>query len=1510
MRFAVTVQGRSTARHVLVGAGPDTPLGQATAAIADALDEPGTELYQGSRRLEPGAPLAEAGLHEGANVSFAARPAAPAQPPPLLELHAVSGGGSGAIHPLPAGRHSVGSAGHCAIRVAGAAPLAAEITVTPDGVVSVVPHEGASLVSVVAPAAAPEPKPQRGEPVVPRPVPPAPVTPQGGGSGALHWPADADLLVRDTVLRWAEPVAPDSAVQPTEDGVALDFNRPPRIVAPVALTRHRIPKRPTFRGRNPFPLVMVIAPAVMGIGMAFLLHNLLYSMFAFFSPVFALANWITSRRNGRKNYKRDLAEYYVLKADKERAIDRAVRDERILRLGLTADPAALRLIATGPGSRLWERRRRDPDHLVLRLGTANQPSMLEVEDADRGGEFNERVRWDVPGLPVGLALADRGVVGLAGPPERIRPLAGWLLAQIAVLHSPHGVRIAVLTDPDRAADWEWLRWLPHLRSPYGPTLLIGNDPETVGHRLSELTGTLTRRQEAAKSPTARAIFSDPDLVVLVDGARRMRDLPGMMQLFKDGPNMRMFCLCVDREVRMLPKEATSVVVDDGERLTLRQDGLPEFAEIRPDLVDPDWFEDVARALAPLRDATIDDGSVLPDRLRLTELLELAVPDADVIAERWQTKPASSVAPIGMGYDGPLSIDLVQDGPHALIAGTTGSGKSELLQTLVASLAVANRPDELTFLLVDYKGGSAFRDCVHLPHTLGMVTDLDGHLVSRVLESLAAELRRRERLLAEYGAKDQPDYLMKRRLEGGMPPLPRLVLVVDEFATLVREVPEFIPGMVSLAQRGRSLGIHLVLATQRPAGVVSADIKANTNLRVALRVLDPNESRDVIDTADSALIPANLPGRALVRLSHRSVAAFQAAYSGAPFLTAEAPATPATAVEVPWLKLGRQDDLPRAQPVSAPESEYGETDLSMLVQAIRRAAEDLKIEQQPRPWLPELPEHVTLAKVHEFATAAGPGPVLAGEPGPFGAPATERGGELPPIAIGIEDLPFIQQQRPIMLDLKTFTHLAILGTARSGRTQALRTLAGALAERYTTAEVHMYGIDAAGGGLSVLEALPHTGAVVGRGDLERVDRLLTRLAGELTRRQELLAEHHGNNLTELRTAMPPGPRPGHLMLFVDGWESLHATVGEHDNGRLLDELHRLLREGAAAGLHVVIAGDRGLSSGRMSNLVEHRVMLRMSDKNEFMVLGMRAQEVPVRVPPGRCWQSGTVAEMQWALLTEDPSGQAQAEALRLIGRTAAQRDAGTLAANRPFSVGKLPIGIEFAAAFGQLTEVKPLVGLLGIGADETGPVTVDFTGRGYAFSVAGPSGSGRSNTLATLAISLLAGRTKLLIVTPRESPLRRLAADPNVRVLASAQPDGKEIEDALEALGAPCVVMIDDVDLLTQVLSLDAPLKNVLRTGRDRGVGLVVAGSAEAMIQNPVSWLGESRRARQGVLLQPQSMNEGDLVGGRLPMEIVRRPLKLGRGYVAHPTTGAATAVALPLTELRDGGDGGADGARV
>ncbi len=217
--------------------------------------------------------------------------------------------------------------------------------------------------------------------------------------------------------------------------------------------------------------------------------------------------------------------------------------------------------------------------------------------------------------------------------------------------------------------------------------------------------------------------------------------------------------------------------------------------------------------------------------------------------RWRVQPRSTSALLGVAAAGPYTVDLRRDGPHVLVGGTTGSGKSELLQTLIASLALGNRPDEMVFVLVDYKGGSAFKECALLPHTAGLVTDLDGHLTARALASLEAELRRRERLLQHLGAKDIEDYQATAGAADAR--LPRLLLVIDEFKALAEELPAFLDGLVRIAAVGRSLGIHLVLATQRPGGIVSSDIKANVNLRIALRVRDAVDSTDVIDAPAGA-----------------------------------------------------------------------------------------------------------------------------------------------------------------------------------------------------------------------------------------------------------------------------------------------------------------------------------------------------------------------------------------------------------------------------------------------------------------------------------------------------------------------------------------------------------------------------------------------------------------------------------------------------------------------------------
>ncbi|MDT0462965.1 FtsK/SpoIIIE domain-containing protein [Streptomyces gibsoniae] len=1453
-------------------------------------------LYLNGTLLDPAARVVGTGVREGVLLGLGApAPAADLVRQGdddglgLAEVHVVSGPGAGRTWRLGPGSHEIGSDPLCAIRLNPGEGVPARglwVTVAADGSASWHRTEEEPGETVRARVAAPPPDDAM---TALRRARPARVdTERTAAPGrAVPWAAGEDLTVGAVLLRLCALVEPDAAVTPSADGYGVDYNRPPRIAPHLDAERVRLPAQPTPPGKRSFPLLMMLAPLVLGLFMVSYSKSYYYLAIVVLSPMMMVSNWATGRRAARKDYEEAERQYVRRKATVEADLREGIARERRVRDVTGPDPAAVALIATGPGGRLWERRRHDPDHLVLRLGTADQPSVRELEDPSRDMHHTS-IRWNIPDTPVGVDIPAHGVVGLAGPAAQVLPVARWLVVQAAVLHSPRDLRIVVLTEPERAADWAWLRWLPHLRpAGAGPVVLVGNDADSTGARVGELVSQIQARKRAAASERGATVFSEPDVLVIADGARRLRDVPGMVQVLTEGPRVRVFSVCLDEQARLLPEESTGVVLADGGRLTVRRPGAPDVEAVRADQVTPQWCEQVARALAPVRDVSPEHDAGLPQQVRLLDLLNQEPPNADAIREGWRARPASTSFVIGSGFDGEFLLDLVKDGPHGLVAGTTGSGKSELLQTFVVSLAAANRPDELTFVLVDYKGGSAFKECAHLPHTLGMVTDLDAHLVERALESLSAELRRREHVLAAADAKDHPEYQAKRAVDPGLRPLPRLLLVIDEFATLVREVPDFVPGLIGIAQRGRSLGIHLILATQRPAGVVTGDIRANTNLRIALRVTDEMESQDIIDTREAATISSATPGRALIRRGPRSADPFQTAWVGAERPRPKEEGAHADeadirrgtvrAAELSWEGLGRSAGLP-AETVVAPFAPRSPapTDLQALVDEIRTAADTLEdFTPESSPWLPALSDALLL----EDLDALG---------------ASREGRLLVPYAM--EDLPALQQRRVAVADLSSFGHLYVIGAPRSGRTQVLRTLAGSAARETSCADVHLYGIDAGGGGLAAIAALPHCGGVVSRHDTERLGRLLRRLNKELTDRQELAQQHDATDITELRRLLPEDERPAHILLLVDGWDALQTILDEHDHGVLAQETVRLVREGAAAGIHLVATSERVLLGGRMAAHNDHKLLLRQGDRNDYQAAGLMPGKIPSSVPPGRGWHVLSGTETQVALLARG-GGTEQAEALRTIGDTARKRDVRVPRRRLPFQIPSLPRSVEFPEAYDKVAAGfrRPLWGLLGLGGDEVEPVGVDLAGSSSVFGVLGPAGSGRSNALASLAVSLLAGGTSLVLLTPRESPLRALARHRTARVF-TGDPSAEDVQAALDALPGPRVVVVDDADLL-MTPAADKVLKEIVVSGRDRGLGLVYAASADSLQSGLSGWTINARRARRGLLLSPKTTAEGDLIGMRLTPSVLRGGTHVGRGWTAGPGS-TLMAVQIPLTTLR------------
>ncbi|MGW7296546.1 FtsK/SpoIIIE domain-containing protein [Streptomyces sp. NPDC054829] len=1556
MRLTLTVVdpfGGGTA-DVVLDADPESTMGDIAQELAKQVGHSGAQvipigqqhplpsgnaplLYVDGYAVDPSATILNSPLREGAVVSLQDPSGClPGEPSGLVELRIVGGPVAGYVHRLGVGRYDIGSgpASHIRIDDPEVDARALTLSVSTDGTCRFKVHgdteaaflDGTPIEEILNPKEDKKEEKKKKK----RKKKKQEESSEGGDSETPPpdpdiWPLGGQIALGNTLVELTRYSPPNAALKWSEDGTGLDYNRPPRLRPPERQTRFRLPSKPREYEARPLPWLMALTPLVGAVVAVLIFQRWYYLIMAGLSPILLFANYYNDKKHGRKSHAKQVKEYEEQKARIEQDAQDALVAERNDRRQAIPDPATVLSLGTGPRTRLWERRRTDRDHLLLRVGTGQLPSEVVLDDPEQDDHKRE-VTWKIEDAPVALNLRGLGVVGMAGPGDSARAMGRWAVAQTAALHSPMDVQFYVLSEQAAQESWDWVRWLPHAKPSGGQdvNVLIGTDAETVGARIGELTQILDARKKAAEQNRGQgSTFSDPDIVVVWDGSRRLRSLPGVVRLLREGPSVSMYAICLDAEERFLPGECQAYVVaepkaeeaprpqqqaqrqeqapggfpsfqawhqntspepshtqePDKLRLRVEEAGAERRKDVRPDFVSPSWCLRLARSVSSLRDISGEtEDSALPSSSRLLDVLQLEPPTSDAIVARWRMGGQSTLAVIGESYDGPFGIDIRKDGPHGLIAGTTGSGKSELLQTIVAALAVANTPENMTFVLVDYKGGAAFKDCVHLPHTVGMVTDLDAHLVERALESLGAELHRREHILAAADAKDIEDYQDLVRRDPSHQPVPRLLIVIDEFASMVRDLPDFVTGLVNIAQRGRSLGIHLLLATQRPSGVVSPEIRANTNLRIALRVTDGGESTDVIDSPEAGHISKNTPGRAYVRLGHASLVPFQSGRVGG-----RRPGAADPAVLKPWVGPLAWEDLGRAA-LTKPKAESREdeeiTDLKVLVDTIRDANRSLGIPPQHSPWLPALDEQLLLDEIPEPEFSPAPG-------------------RLAPVAYGIEDLPALQSRRPVTIDFESFGHLMIGGAPRSGRSQVLRTIAGSLARTHSTADVHMYGIDCGNGALNALTRLPHVGAVVGRNQTERVVRLINRLKGEMDRRQNLLSDKGFADIGEQRAAVSEDERLPHIVVLLDRWEGWVPTLGEVDHGALTDELQTMMREGASLGIHLVLTGDRTLLVGRIATLTEDKYGLRLSDRSDFSTLGIPSRKVPEEIPPGRAFKNEAGTETQFALLAEDTTGQGQAAALAAIGEAATARDAEVPRTKRPFRVDSLPSRISFDEAW-ELRDPEvsrsKLYALAGIGGDEIVGFGPDLAQGVPSFVIAGPAKSGRSTVLMNFAQSFLKQGVRLVVAAPRQSPVRQLDGVEGVlKVFTGDDIDEEEFEELIDGAEPsaenPVVVLVDDGEILEDC-DAESQMKKIVSRGAERGLALVIAGDEEDVCSGFSGWQVDAKKARRGILLSPQESSSGDLIGVRLNRSMVGGQAVPGKGML-HLGDGELRTVVVP-----------------
>ncbi len=1254
-----------------------------------------------------------------------------------------------------------------------------------------------------------------------------------------------DSIVTLVVEGVAAPVTVDAGVVP--------FNRPPRIEPPYVGREVVLPAPPSDPAKVRFPIIMCVVPLIIAAVMLGIYLNMGDSTYAVLSvaflamsPIMAVGSWWESKRGNRKDHEEAVADHtakvdaIVDALERERAEQAEARRRQLPEIGEMFHRA--RQLAPS----LWERGPRDADFLHLRVGTATLPSLTKIS-IEPGGSDRLRAALTeipdrfatVPDVPLPLEIPALGGVGICGPENLVAGFCRWLVLQAASLHSPADLAIVGLLDPTGSDDWGFLKWLPHTRlasSPIrGPHLATQTrDQYDLLSRIYDVMN--TRAEEATHDQQS---VSGPAILVVIDGTTAL-DRAQVHALLEHGPALGVHFAWLARDERDLPRPCGAVVelTAKGQLGTaaVRWSGTGQAMDgIIAESVGARAALDWARILSPVVDTSRRStaASELPDSVSLVEVLgdDTLATDASTIVEHW-SHGLPLRAPIGISVEGSFSVDLRLDGPHALIAGTTGAGKSEFLQSWLSSLALAHSPSTVTFLLVDYKGGSAFLECAALPHCVGLVTNLDDHLVHRALVSLKAELVYRETVLDRFKVKDM------RELERSHPEqsLPSLVIVIDEFATLAKEVPEFVDGVVDIARLGRSLGVHLVLATQRPADAVTETIRANTNLRIALRVANDSESSDVIGSNEAARIERNRPGRALARVGHRELVPFQSAYVGGPARAGSSMGL-VTVVDFDGLR-----DLRRVVTPGPAWSAGSQTELAAIVDAVQRAAGEAGIDAPRVPWLAPLPDVV---------------PFDSSEPLGDGL-----------VRLGLADEPQLQRQRPVTIDLEADGSVAIFGASGSGKSCVLLSIAASAALGHSPREVNIYALDCSARSLNVLEALPQVGAVISGDDHERIERLLHHLRAEIRERADLMASHHVSSLRDFR-AQEPDVAPARVVVLVDDYAAFVTAFERVDGGELVDLLPRLIAEGRGVGIHFVVTADRrGALPQAVASSVTRRLVLRMASSEELASLGLQARQHVPQAAPGRGYLDGLEVQVAspGATVVEQRSLMAD-----LAGSGASDTEAPPIRV-LPESVDRatLPAG----------SDMKPVIGL---GHHRIEPVALDLTDAGAI--VAGPLRSGRTTVLATIAGALLAGRPDLdcALIVPRRSPLADMTSWSQVAVgeAAAAQLVDAVSERLLEERDpGRLVLFIDDVtDFLDT--DLDYRLADLAKTMRDRQGSIVVGVDAQSARRSMFAGvIGELRKDKQGLLLQPDVDVDGDLFGVQLPRR-ARLRFGVGRGYLVR-----------------------------
>ncbi|WP_274916639.1 type VII secretion protein EccCa [Streptomyces sp. WZ-12] len=1302
------------------------------------------------------------------------------------------------------------------------------------------------------------------------------------------------------------------------------IHRPARTTRPPAATEARVieppPNLPEGKAGNIAMSLLPVAGVMSSVVMMTVVRN---SQFAGLGAIIlvvtimgTMALAFSQRGKAQRARRTQREAYLAYLEDLREELSAEERGRRERAEILNPPPPALYDIVREP-ARLWERRRADSDFLRVRVGTGDMP-VRELRIGQQGSSvltppdrfmLNEasalmaRFRTGTE-LPLTVPLDRVGNVSVIGPREDCLRVARALLVQTAATHAPDDVAVALAAPGERLADWEWAKWLPHLLDSEqfdGPVAARRMAPSLP--QLARQLGPELRRRASYAAEVRRglsgndALSMTSRLLVVADGhGADAVDLPRP----DEAVGLRDMGITVlhllEQRVQEPSQVGVRITVNGGQVVIEDLRGQePIGAHGMADDVSIPFAEGLARMLAPLRlsaeslaDAPLTGPIDFAGLVGIDDVARLDLP------RLWAPRSERAFLRVPIGVNDahePVLLDLKESselgmGPHGLCVGATGSGKSELLRTIVLALVATHPPEDLSLVLVDYKGGATFAPFADLPHVAGVITNLENQagLVERVHASLAGEVKRRQQVLKDAGnVADIGDYTALRASHRpDLEPLPHLFVVIDEFGELLTAKPDFIDLFLSIGRIGRSIGVHLLLSSQRIEGGHLKGLDTYLSYRLGLRTFSADESRTVLDTTDAFHLPP-LPGFGYLKVDTSHYDRFKASYVSGPY---RGPVQHDENEDTGPLALPYEtfNSATAAQNAEAAEPtmrrrDAGPTELATMVEQLTNTSTAVR-----RIWLPPLPHALPLDRVAGPMEVGARGTQLTGRRGPLEVP------------LGLLDDPTRQWQGQWYLDLTVAGgHAAVIGGPQSGKTTLLRTLVLSLALTHTPQQVGIYGLDLVGGGLQALSGLPHVGGIASRADRERAARTVEEVRTMLATREDLFRDHGIDSLTRLRNLHAAGRLPqlasAEIVLVIDGFGALRDDFEQLD-----DDITDLLKRGGGYGIHVV-AGMLRWNDARIAvqSNFGTRVELRLNDPSESCIDHKLAATLSPD-EPGRALTDGKLFAQVALPRTDKLTDTTDLGAvLERTTRTIRATWSGDVA--QPVRV--LPHLLEANLLPGPVAEPHQVP----LGLDQTAlePVLLDLFQHDQHLLILGDSECGKTNLLKTLAHGLIDRYSEdelvFAVMDPRRSLRGAIPEEFNggyaynaklcaglatgvAGVLEKRLPDDTTRPEDLQpgnwGGGPRIVVLVDDYDVLTTAGQEPlAPFLPYIPSAVDIGLHFVltrrVAGASRGLYEPLVQSLRESGSS---ALVMAGDRGEGQLFPG-----VYASPQPPGRGVL-------------------------------